>query len=134
MFLFCIKDEIKTPDGLTVFCKYLEKTAKHFCCGKNGPFQKTRAQRILWAKYILFNPSERILLKDTSTGNRLFFLTRKRLPHVVVCNKLDGKLNLVSSLLVGGGRAEKYRKGEPPYEFISPAKVIEFIGPSKVIL
>src|SRR3990167_2778346 len=87
---FCetYKDEIKTPDGYIVFCKYIDKTAKHFCRGKDGKtFQKTRAQRILWAKYILLNLNERIVLIDTSTDNILFFLTRERCSHLVVCSK-----------------------------------------------
>jgi len=118
---FCeiYKEEIHTPDGFIVFCKYLESTAKHVCRGgKKGPFQETRAMRIPWAKYILMNPDERIVLKDTSSDNILFFLTRKKMPHLVVCKKLDNKWNLISSLVVGGKRAEKYRKGKPPYEFL----------------
>ncbi len=116
---FCeaYKDEITTPDGFVIFCKYLEQTAKHFCCGKNGPFQKTRAMRILWAKYILMNPDERIVLKDMTTGNTMFFLTRTKTPHIVICNKLDGKWNLISAFAVNGKRAQQYRKGQPPYEF-----------------
>jgi len=121
---FCeaYKDEICTPDGFVVFCKYLEKTAKHVCCGKDGPFQKTRAMRILWAKYILMNPSERIILKDTTTGNTLFFLTRTKTPHIVICKKLDNKWNLVSAFPVSGERAQQYKKGQPPYEFFQKDK------------
>lgn len=116
---FCevYKEEIHTPDGFVIFCKYLESTAKHVCCGTEKVFQKTRAMRILWAKYILLNPEERIVLKDTSTDNLLFFLTRTKIPHVVVCKKLEDKWNLISSFAVGGKRAEQYRKGKPPYEF-----------------
>ncbi|MDP2749833.1 MAG: hypothetical protein Q8O89_03300 [Nanoarchaeota archaeon] len=116
---FCdeYKDEIVTPDGFVIFCKYPEKTAKHICCGKNGVFQKTRAQRILWPKYILLNPSERIVLIDTTNKSTLFFFTKRRKPHLVVCNELGGKLNLISSFAVGGKRIEKYRNGESPYEF-----------------
>lgn len=116
---FCeaYKDEIHTPDGFVVFCKYLEATAKHVCCGKDGKFQKTRAMRIMWAKYILLNPTERIVLKDVSTDNTLFFMTREKTPHVVVCKKLGDKWNLISSFAVGGDRAKKYLKGEHPYEY-----------------
>lgn len=116
------KEDFCTPDGFTIFCKYPETTAKHFCCGKKGPFQKVRAMRILWAKYILLNPSERIVLKDTSSGNTLFFLTRTKTPHIVICRKLEGKWNLVSSFAVGGKRAEQYRNGEPPYEYFDKSK------------
>jgi len=116
---FCqaYQDEICTPDGFIVFCKYLKETGKHFCCGKNGVFQKTRAMRILWAKYILMNPSERIILTDTTTGNTLFFLTKTATPHVVICKKLGNKWNLISAFAVGGKRAQQYRKGQHPYTF-----------------
>jgi len=120
---FCntYREEITTPDGFVVFCKYLEQTAKHFCRGKDGKtFQKVRAQRMLWAKYILMNPSERIVLNDTQTSNTLFFLTKKRHPHLVVCRKLGTKWNLISSFAVGGKRAEKYRNGKSPYVFYKP--------------
>lgn len=118
---FCeaYKDDIHTPDGFVVFCKYLRTTAIHFCRGnkKGAKFQKTRAMRIMWAKYILMNPDERIVLKDISTGNTLFFMTREKTPHVVICKKLNDKWNLISSFAVGGDRAKKYLKGEHPYEY-----------------
>lgn len=118
---FCeaYKDEIFTPDGFVIFCKYLESTAKHICRGskKGAKFQITRAQRIMWAKYILMNPDERIILTDTSTNNTLFFMTRERTPHIVICKKLGDKWNLISSFAVGGDRAKKYFKAEPPYEY-----------------
>lgn len=120
---FCnaYKDEFTTPDGFVIICKYLEQTAKHVCCGGDGgAFQPVRAQRILWAKFILMNPSERIILTDTQTKNTIFFLTRSRHPHVVICRKLGDKWNLISSFAVGGKRAEKYRNGKPPYEFFKP--------------
>lgn len=120
-FCAAYKDEIITPDGFVVFCKYLEETAKHVCRGKDKKtFHKVRAQRILWAKYILMNPGERIVLTDTQTSNTLFFLTRSKSPHVVVCKKLGDRWNIISSHVVGGERAEKYRKGEPPYVFYKP--------------
>lgn len=117
---FCnaYKDEIVTPDGFVIFCKYLEQTAKHVCRGQDKKtFQRVRAQRILWAKFILMNPSERIILSDTQSSNTLFFLTDTKRPHVVVCKKLGDKWNLISSFAVGGKRAEKYRNGKPPYTF-----------------
>lgn len=120
---FCAahQDDIITPDGFTVFCKYPEKTARHICRGKEDKvFQKTRAQRILWAKFILLHPDERIVLTDNQSKNLLFFLTRHRHPHLVVCSKLDEKWNIISSFAVSGKRAEKYRNGEPPYDFYKP--------------
>lgn len=117
---FCqeFKEEFSTPDGFLIICKYLNATARHICRGsKGGIFQEARARRILWAKYILMNPHERIILKDTSSGNTLFFLTKENNPHVVVCKKLDGKWNIISSFVVSGDRAKKYLKGTPPYEF-----------------
>jgi hypothetical protein len=120
-FLVAHQGDITTPDGFTVFCKYPEKTALHICRGGDGKvFQKTRAQRILWAKFILLHPEERIVLKNSQNNNLLFFLTRQRTPHLVVCNKLDGKWNIISSHAVGGKRAEQYRNGTPPYGFYKP--------------
>ena len=119
---FCetYKNEMQTPDGFSVFCKYPEDTAKHFCRGTSGVFQRTRAQRMGWVKYILFNPSERNVLIDTNTKKILFFFTRRRKPHLIVCEKLDGKLNLISGFPVRGERAERYRNGDPPYVFYRP--------------
>ncbi len=112
-----------TPDGFNICCKYLESTAKHFCRGgKNGPFQVTRAYRILWAKYILMHPEERVILRDICTGNTLFFLIRTKTPHIVVCKKLGDKWNLISSFVVGGDRAKKYLKGQYPYEYFDKNK------------
>ena len=120
-FLAAHQDDIITPDGFTVFCKYPEATARHICRGKEGKvFQITRAQRILWAKFILLHPEERIVLKNSQNNNLLFFLTRQRQPHLVVCNKVDGKWNIISSHAVGGKRAEQYRNGTPPYGFYKP--------------
>ena len=120
---FCeaFKEEIQTPDGFTVFCKYLRKTAIHICRGQDGKvFQPARAQRILWAKYILMHPNERIVLTNEITGNLLFFLTKERNPHLIVCNKLEEKWNIISSHLVGGKRAKAYLSGKPPYPYYKP--------------
>jgi hypothetical protein len=107
------RDDFNTPDGFTICCKYLEATAKHFCCGKNGSFQKTRAQRILWAKYILLNPNERIILTDTTTNNIIFFFTKHS--HCIICRKLGEKLNLISSFIASGKRKNMYKNGKPPF-------------------
>ena len=118
---FCAeyKDEIKTPDGFIIVCKYLNETALHICGGKSKKFQPTRARYILWPKYILLHLQERTKLFDNSSKNIIFFLDRSKISYAVICGKLrDGRLNLISGIVVGGKRAVDYRKGNPPYSFL----------------
>ncbi len=112
-------DEIKTPDDLSIICRDLEKTARHFCCGGNGCiFQPARAQRIGWAKYILLHPDERKILLDTETKKIIFFFEHKRTAFAVICVPIkENQLNLISGFVVGGKRAIAYREGKKPYEF-----------------
>ena len=117
---FCeeYKNPILTPDGFIIECKYLKKTAYHFCCGKNGKhFHQARASKILWAKYILMNCDQRIILQDCRTNNLIFFLS-KRTPYAVICSILyENKLNLISGFMVSGKRGVAYKNGKPPYVF-----------------
>lgn len=120
--LFCKEygNAISTEDGFIVECKYPLATAKHICHGgkKNAPFQKARAQRILWPKYILSNPVERKVLIDNQTGYIIFFFEKGKTAYAVVCSKLkNGNLNLTTGFLVDGKRAMAYRKGKQPYSF-----------------
>lgn len=50
--------DIKTPDGFCITCKNLEGTARHVCGGAQKIFQKARACRIEWPKYILLHPEK----------------------------------------------------------------------------
>jgi hypothetical protein len=122
--IFCkeYKNLIETPDGFLVKCCHLQKTAIHFCCGskKNSKFQKARAQRLLWAKYILLNQEERKVLKDNKTKNIIFFFERKKTRYAVICKpiNIDKKIiRLISGFVVGGKRAMDYREANPPYSY-----------------
>lgn len=120
---FCeeYKDPIKTPDGFIIKCIYLRKTAIHFICGgKSTKFQKARAQRLLWAKYILLNPDERKLLIDRKTNNIIFFFDKNRKYYAVICRPIDESkkiLELISGFIVSGNRITTYREANPPYEY-----------------
>jgi len=73
---------------------------------------------IEWPKYILLNPDKRKILKDSTTGNIVFFFEKGKTAYAVICNPLkDGKLNLISGFVVGGPRKANYCNGKPPYEF-----------------
>jgi len=110
--------EIYTPDGFCVVCKRLKETAIHACGGKEKKFQKARAARIEWPMYILLNPDKRKVLKDTQSGNLVFFFEKGNTAYAIICSELtNGKLNLISGFVVGGNRRIKYREGKPPYEF-----------------
>lgn len=113
--------EINTPDGFKIICRDLERRAKHFCGGKQEIFQKSRAQRILWAKGILLlDPSERKVLVDQKTKNFIFFFAGGKTSYAVICSQIKGCLDLISGFIVGGKRAEAYKNGELPYLFYQP--------------
>ncbi len=118
---FCeiYKDEIITPDGFRIICKYPKETAKHFCRGGDKKqFQAGRAYRIEWGKDILLNPKERKVLLDNKTNNLIFFYENGRVAYAVICSpQKNGQLNLVSGFIVGGRRTIDYREGKPPYSF-----------------
>ena len=117
---FCelYSQDICTPDGFCVVCIEPRKRAKHICGGSEKKFQKDRARRLEWPKYILLNPDKRKILKDTVTGNLIFFFEKKKTAYAVVCRPLkDGRLNLISGFLVGGQRRDSYSNGKPPFEF-----------------
>jgi len=117
---FCseYENEINTPNGFVVVCKYPVETAKHICGGKKRKFQSTRARYILWPKYIFLHPEERIVLQDNKTKNLIFFHEEKSIAYAVICRPLrGGKLDLISGFVVRGTRAVKYREGRPPYSF-----------------
>jgi len=116
---FCkeYKYPIKTPDGFIVSCKYLEKTAHHFCCGQINEFQIKRAQRVLYAKYILLNPEERTIIENQKTkDNLLFFFSRKRNFYIVICRIVKGRnLDLVSGYPISGKKVLLLQKPHSPY-------------------
>ena len=118
---FCeeYKDSIKTPDGFVISCRNPEQKAHHFCCGSINKFKILRAQRILWSKYILLHPNDRIVLENTKNKDSLvFFLTEKRKPYLVVCRIIKEKeLDLISGFPVFGKKSEIYRKPQLPYKF-----------------
>ena len=119
---FCkaYKDPIKTSDGFTVYCNNINQRAHHFCCGTINKFQPVRAQRILWAKYILLNPEERTILGNVKDKNSLlFFMARKRDSYLVICRVINDKdLDLISGYPVFGKKSEDYKKPNFPYKFI----------------
>ena len=117
---FCeiYKEEIITPDGFCVVCKFPKERARHICGGGSHKFQKDRAGRIGWPKHILLNPENRVILFDTQTKNLVFFFEKNRTSYVVICSEMkDGKFNLISGFLVSGNRAKKYKEAKPPYKF-----------------
>ncbi len=121
---FCeeYKNPIETPDGFIIKCTCLRKTAIHFIYGSFKPakFQKSRAQRLLWAKYILLNPDERKLLIDKKTNNIIFFFDKNRKYYAVICRPIDESkkiLELISGFIVSGNRITAYREANPPYEY-----------------
>lgn len=123
--LFCseYKNSITTPDGFVIVCKHPEETARHICGGKTKKFQEPRARYILWPKYIFQKTDERIVLRDNSSKNIIFFFEKKRIAYAVICSPLkSGELNLISGFITGGKRVVDYRKGNPPYSFYKKAK------------
>jgi len=117
---FCevYKEEICTPDGFCIVCINPRERAKHICGGAEKKFQKDRARRLEWPKYILLNPDKRKVLRDTTTGYIIFFFEKKKIAYAVICHPLsNGKLNLISGFIVGSKRRMNYSNGKPPYEF-----------------
>ncbi len=118
---FCeeYKNPIKTPDGFIVSCKYIKETAHHFCYGKINKFQETRAHRILYAKYILLHPEERILLENQKIKDALlFFYLKRRNSYLVVCRVVGEKnLDLVSGYPVFGNKVLDFQEPRFPFKF-----------------
>lgn len=117
---FCeiYSEPINTPDGFRIICKNPRERAKHICCGSDNIFQKARASRIEWPKYIFLNPKERKILLDTQTKNLIFFFEKGKTGYAAICSQLgSGQLNLISGFVVAGKRKENYRDGKPPYNF-----------------
>jgi len=120
---FCkeYKDPIKTPDGFIVLCQNIKQKAYHFCEGSVHKFQRRRAQRILYPKYIFLYPEERVILKNQNIKNKLFFFFyRKRNSYLIICrimnkNKLD--LDLTSGYPIFGKKIKDLLGPNPPYKF-----------------
>ena len=117
---FCeeYKDKIKTPDCFTIVCKYLERTARHVCGGRNYKFQEDRANRILWPKSIFLNPEKRKVLLDQKTKKLIFFLEKGRTNYAVICSRFKNEnLNFISGFIVGGNRAKAYKEDRNKYPY-----------------
>lgn len=117
---FCeeYKDKIKTPDCFTIVCKDLKKTAYHICYGKVNRFQGSRAQRILWPKYILMHPEKRDILINQKNNNFIFFYSEKRKHYIAVCKKLKKEIfNLITGYPVSGQILKDLKAVKYPYSY-----------------